>query len=64
MATYADHVLIRVSALKKIVPRERVAAALGLWQCQAGVEVKFDSRVEAGGAMLPVIVVQFWRRGA
>jgi hypothetical protein len=30
----------------------------------AGIDVKFESRdVERAGVVLPVIVVQFWRRG-
>jgi hypothetical protein len=41
-----------------------VAAALGLWQRSAGVDVKFAARdVDRGGVLVPIIVLQFWRRG-
>jgi hypothetical protein len=44
-------------------PHERVAAALGLWSTRQGIKVSFEARdVQAGGAIIPSIVVQFSQR--
>ena len=40
-------------------PHERVAAALGIWQRSAGIDVKWEQReVDCGAGRVPVIVVQ------